>query len=240
MTNINVERLEHLEEFQQKINYKFNKIELLNIALTHSSYANEHKKQNLKHNERLEFLGDSVLGVVVSDYIFDEFPKYPEGELTKLRATIVCEPSLAFAAQKLKLGEYLLLGKGEDATGGRERLSILSNTFEAVIGSIYLDGKFNKSKDFILDNLTDIIHEAVHGNLFIDYKTELQEVLQKTTKDKIKYVVMNEEGPDHNKTFYMAVKVGDKLLGEGIGKSKKEAEQKSAKTALKQMGVFDE
>lgn len=240
MVNINVERLQLLEEFQLHINYKFERIELLNIALTHSSYANEHKKYKLKHNERLEFLGDSVLGVVVSDYIFKKFPDYPEGELTKLRATIVCEPSLAFAAQKLELGEYLLLGKGEDGTGGRERLSILSNTFEAVIGSIYLDGKFSNSKDFILDNLTEIIHEAVQGNLFIDYKTELQEVLQKTTKDKIKYIVMNEEGPDHKKTFYIAVKVGNKLLGDGIGKSKKEAEQESAKTALNKMGVFNE
>ncbi len=240
MTNISVERISHLERFQQKIKYSFNKPELLNIALTHSSYANECKKQKIKHNERLEFLGDSVLGVVVSDYIFNKFPNYPEGELTKLRATIVCEPSLGAAAQQLELGKYLLLGKGEEITGGRNRISILSDTFEAVIGAIYLDGKLNKSKEFILDNLTDIIHKAVEGSLFIDYKTELQEILQKTTKNKIKYIVIDEEGPDHNKTFYVAVKVGDKLLGEGNGKSKKEAEQESAKTALNKMGVFNE
>lgn len=240
MTNTSVERISHLEKFQQKIKYSFNRPELLNIALTHSSYANEYKKQNIKHNERLEFLGDSVLSVVVSDYIFNKFPNYPEGDLTKLRATIVCEPSLGEAAQQLQLGKYLLLGKGEDITGGRNRISILSDTFEAVIGAIYLDGKLNKSKEFILDNLTDIIHKAVAGNLFIDYKTELQEMLQKTTKNKINYIVMDEKGPDHNKTFYVAVKVGDKLLGEGNGKSKKEAEQESAKTALNKMGVFNE
>ncbi len=236
MKKLGSKRVQLLQEFQDKILYQFKNVELLNRAFTHSSYANEHKKRKMLCNERLEFLGDSILSVVVSDFIFNKYPNYPEGELTKLRATVVCEPSLAYVAQRLNLGKYLLLGKGEEATGGRERVSILADVFEAVIGSIYLDGKLDISSKFILSNLEDIIDEAVKGNLFIDYKTELQEVLQKTTKADIKYIVLKEEGPDHNKTFHVGVKVGDELLGEGIGKSKKEAEQSCAKEALNRIG----
>jgi len=157
MSNLNYERKIQLQELQSEIGYNFNNINLLNRALTHSSYANEHKKLNMTFNERLEFLGDSVLSVIVSDFIFTKYIEYPEGELTKLRATVVCEPSLAFVAKKLKLGRYLLLGKGEEATGGRDRVSILADALEALIGSIYLDGKLKSAKTFILKYLSEII-----------------------------------------------------------------------------------
>jgi len=241
MSNLNYERKIQLQELQSEIGYNFNNINLLNRALTHSSYANEHKKLNMTFNERLEFLGDSVLSVIVSDFIFTKYIEYPEGELTKLRATVVCEPSLAFVAKKLKLGRYLLLGKGEEATGGRDRVSILADALEALIGSIYLDGKLKSAKTFILKYLSEIIENAVQGgDLFIDYKTQLQETLQKTTKSKIEYRVIKEEGPDHNKIFHMEVMVDEDILGNGIGKSKKESEQNAAKTALDKIGERNE
>lgn len=233
---INTERLHLLNEIQNKTGYKFRKIELLNRALTHSSYANEHKRFKIMYNERLEFLGDSVLGLIVSDYIFMKYSDYPEGELTKLRATVVCEPSLSFIAKQIDLGKYLLLGKGEEVTGGRERVSILADAFEALIGAIYIDGKFVNAKVFVLKYMTGIIENAVNGReLFIDYKTQLQELLQKKTKARIEYKIVSEEGPDHNKTFYTEVAVKNEVLGKGFGKSKKEAEQNAAKVALERM-----
>lgn len=241
MRIISHERKIQLINFQKKIGYHFENIHLLNRALTHSSYANEHKKSNLIYNERLEFLGDSVLGVIVSEYIFSKYPEYPEGELTKLRATVVCEPSLAYIAKNIGLGSYILLGKGEEATGGRDRVSILADAFEAVIGSIYLDGKLRNAKKFTLKYLSSIIEEAVNGgDLFIDYKTQLQETIQKVNKNKIDYVLVNEEGPDHNKTFFMEVRIGEDSLGTGSGRSKKEAEQNAAKLALVNLGGKNE
>ncbi|MGF7057252.1 ribonuclease III [Brassicibacter mesophilus] len=235
------ERIVLLKEIQQKIGYKFKNINLLNWALTHSSYANEHKRFNITYNERLEFLGDSVLGLVVSDYIFTKYPNYPEGDLTKLRATVVCEPSLSFVARKINLGKYLLLGKGEEVTGGRERVSILADAFEAVIGAIYLDGKLGNARKFVLKYLSVVIEKAVNGGeLFTDYKTQLQEKLQKKTKSKIEYKVVLEEGPDHNKIFHTEVSVKNKVLGVGVGKSKKEAEQNAAKRALNRMDEKNE
>lgn len=233
-------RNEELSRIQSKTNYKFNKLELLNRALTHSSYANEHKKNSIKYNERLEFLGDSVLGIVISDYLFNQYPQFPEGELTKFRAIIVCENSLANVSRKINLGMYLLLGKGEEATGGRERASILADAFEALIGAIYLDGGINCAKQFILTNLKLTINNAISGRLFTDFKTELQEYLQKSNDSKIEYKVFKEEGPDHNKTFYVHVEYTNKILGKGIGKSKKEAEQNAAKAALEKVGAFSE
>ena len=238
---ITTERLHLLNEIQDKIGYRFKNIELLNWALTHSSYANEHKRFKITYNERLEFLGDSVLGLIVSDYIFIKYSNYPEGELTKLRATVVCEPSLSYVAKQIDLGKYMLLGKGEEVTGGRERVSILADAFEALIGSIYLDGKFNNAKTFVLKFMTGIIENAVNGmELFIDYKTQLQEILQKKTKSKIEYKIISEEGPDHNKIFHTEVIVKNKVLGKGLGKSKKEAEQNAAKTALERLEVENE
>lgn len=238
---INAERIHLLNEIQTKIGYKFRNIELLNWALTHSSYANEHKRFKITYNERLEFLGDSVLGLIVSDYIFTKYSNYPEGDLTKLRATVVCEPSLSYVAKQINLGKYMLLGKGEEVTGGRERVSILADAFEALIGSIYIDGKFNNAKVFVLRYMTDIIKNAVNGReLFIDYKTQLQEILQKKVKSKIEYKVVSEEGPDHNKIFYTEVLVKSNVLGKGFGRSKKEAEQNAAKIALERMEVENE
>lgn len=231
MKNLSKERRGKLLEFQDIIDYKFNNIKLLNRALTHSSFANEYKKQNLKYNERLEFLGDSVLGLVISDHIFKKYTKYPEGELTKIRALVVCEVSLAEGSRKLKAGEFLLLGKGEEATGGRYRTSILSDTFEAIIGAIYIDGGIVDSKKFILDNLLETVEHAVKGEILLDYKTELQELIQKSNKFPIEYRVIKEEGPDHNKSFFIEVFNNGKVLGRGKGTSKKEAEQKAAKAA---------
>lgn len=237
----NDERLKILNELQEKIEYKFKDMKLLYWALTHSSYANEHKKQKITYNERLEFLGDSVLGLVVSEYIFVKYPRYPEGDLTKLRATVVCEPSLSYLAKNINLGKYLMLGKGEEATGGRERVSILADAFEALIGAIYLDGGIENAKVFVLKYLSPIIENAVNGvELFIDYKTHLQELLQKTTKSKIEYAVILEEGPDHNKIFHTEVTLDGEVLGKGIGRSKKEAEQNAAKSALDKMGEKNE
>ncbi|KGG81146.1 ribonuclease III [Caloranaerobacter azorensis] len=233
------ERMKLLEELQEKIGYRFCNINLLNRALTHSSYANEHKKLKIKYNERLEFLGDSVLGLVVSDYIFEKYPKFPEGELTKLRAVIVCETSLSTVAKKLNLGIYLLLGKGEEATGGRERISILADALEALIGSIYLDGGLKEARKFVLNVLKNIIEDAVEGKILIDYKTQLQEVIQKNNKSSVCYNVMNEYGPDHNKIFQVKVSLNNRVLGEGIGRSKKDAEQCAAKNALIRLGVLD-
>lgn len=237
---INNDRISSLKTFEKKIKYFFNDSELLNRALTHSSFANEHKLKNIKYNERLEFLGDSVLGLVISDYLFEKYPKYPEGELTKLRAIIVCEPSLALVSKKNKLGKYLLLGNGEEATGGRNRNSILADAFEALIGAIYLDGGIDFAKKFILTNLNLIIEDATHGRLFTDYKTELQEFLQKNENSRIEYKVIDEEGPDHNKIFYIQVSASDIVLGQGSGKSKKEAEQNAAKQALIEIGSNNE
>ena len=234
-------RIKLLEEIQEKIGYQFKDKNLLNWSLTHSSYANEYKKQKIVYNERLEFLGDSILGLVVSEYIYINYPKYPEGELTKLRATVVCEPSLSFLATNLELGRYLMLGKGEEATGGRERVSILADAFEALIGAIYLDGSMENASRFVLEHLKPVIEDAVNGiELFIDYKTQLQEILQKKNKGNISYKVVKEDGPDHDKVFHTEVYSKERVIGVGAGKSKKDAEQNAARSALERMDEQNE
>ena len=239
--NISKARIELLEEIQRRSEYTFKDINILNRALTHSSYANEYKKHKIIYNERLEFLGDSILGLIVSEYIYKEYPNYPEGELTKLRSTVVCEPTLSFLAKNIDLGKYLLLGKGEEATGGRERVSIIADAFEALIGSIYLDGNMLEAKKFVLQHLEPAIKDAINGiELFIDYKTQLQEILQKKNSDKITYQVVKEEGPDHNKSFFTEVYSKEIVLGKGKGKSKKDAEQDAAKSAIIRMDESDE
>ncbi|NLM04397.1 MAG: ribonuclease III [Clostridiales bacterium] len=220
-----------LEILQKEIDYKFKDIQLLREALTHSSYANE-SKRHTNHNERLEFLGDSVLGLIISEYIFAKYKHLPEGELTKVRASVVCEPSLAEQAKKIQLGKYLLLGKGEELTGGRTRESILADALEALIGAIYIDGGIEESKKFILKHFMESIKLASTGTLFKDYKTELQELLQSKSVDKITYKVVDEHGPDHNKTFDVEVLLGDVVIGRGSGRSKKEAEQRAAKEGI--------
>lgn len=217
-----------LKTFQNKIGYTFGNRNLLLQALTHSSYANEKHMKKLSDNERLEFLGDAVLEIISSDFLYENYPDLPEGELTKLRASIVCEPTLALCAHDISIGDYLLLGKGENQTGGRQRKSILSDALEAVIGAIYLDGGFTSAKEFVLKYiLTDIEHKQ----LFYDSKTILQEVVQ-GEHEQLAYILTAESGPDHNKSFTVEVRVGEKKLGEGTGHTKKAAEQEAAYQAL--------
>lgn len=233
--------LKKLGILEENLQYKFNNIELLRQALTHSSYANENKMKIAESNERLEFLGDSILNLIVSQYLYKKYPNYPEGELTKIRASVVCESSLAFAARKIDLGSYLLLGKGEEATGGRERESILADACEALAGAIYIDSDYKTTNELFLWNFEeDIVYAVAKGDLFIDYKTELQERFQKKSKSKIEYRVEKEVGPDHNKIFYINVLVNDKVIGTGNGRNKKEAEQMAAKEGLFLMGEQNE
>lgn len=224
---------ENMKMLQKTISYTFNNNNILKEALTHSSFANESKTKKIKYNERLEFLGDSILGLVISEYIFLKYKHLPEGELTKVRAMVVCEPSLARQSKEIQLGNYLLLGKGEEFTGGRERESILADAFEALIGAIYIDGGIETAKNFILNYFLESIDLASKGVLFRDYKTHLQELLQSKSSDKIVYNVIKEHGPDHNKIFDVEVSIGDRVIGRGSGKSKKEAEQRAAEEAIK-------
>ncbi len=231
----------HFNELETSIGYKFKDIGFLENALTHSSYSNENKIYKRINNERLEFLGDSVLSIVVSRYIYKEFPNYPEGDLSKLRAQVVCEDMLNEIAVKHDVGKYLVLGKGEETTGGRDRKSILADAVEAIIAAIYLDGGLESADVFILDNLKDSINTLVKGKIFSDYKSYLQEYLQsQNSSNRIKYVVTNEEGPDHDKIFYVDLLVNKKKFGEGSGKSKKVAEQNAAKEALVKLGEIHE
>ena len=224
-----------LKEFQEILGYQFNDIDYLRRALTHSSYANENKKDKIKNNERLEFLGDSVLGLVVSEYLYSHFPNLAEGQLTKVRARIVCESSLGEAAISLGIGKYMFFGRGEELTGGRDRTSILSDAFEALIAAMYLDGGTNVVRTFVLSHMDNIIIDAIQGKLFIDYKTRLQEVIQIKKGNRIKYEIFKEEGPDHSKEFYTHVKLNDEVIGIGKGRSKKESEQAAAREGLKKL-----
>ncbi len=225
------------KELQINLNYDFEDEKILKTALTHSSYVNENKLKAIDSNERLEFLGDAILGLVVSEYLYHKYPLYPEGKLTKLRAKIVCEQSLAYVAKKFEIGGYLLLGKGEEATGGRSRESILADTMEAIIGAVYLDSNYDHVKRVMLDKFSkDVEKAASEGILFMDYKTDLQEKIQKNGNSKIEYIVSREEGPDHGKIFYIDVYVEDKKLGTGKGRNKKEAEQHAAQDALERLG----
>lgn len=226
-------RLKDLESVQENLKYRFKDIELLQTALTHSSYANEHSMKITENNERLEFLGDAVVSLIVSQYLYKKYPNYPEGELTKIRAKVVCESSLAFVARKINLGELLLLGKGEEATGGRTRESILGDASESLVGALYTDSDFETTKRVLLDKFeNDLVHAVARGSLFIDYKTDLQENLQKRKRSRIEYNVKKEEGPDHNKVFHIDVLIDNSVVGQGSGRNKKEAEQMAAKEAL--------
>lgn len=218
-----------LKELQERIGYQFREERLLRQALTHSSYANEKHMKKLSDNERLEFLGDAVLEVTSSEFLYRNHPTMPEGDLTKLRASLVCEPTLAFCTKEMELGDYLYLGKGEEQTGGRERKSILSDALEAVIGAIYLDGGFEAAKRFVERFiLTDIEHKK----LFFDSKTQLQEIVQAQYEEALHYELLGEEGPDHNKQFRVEARIGERAVGEGRGRTKKAAEQEAAYQAL--------
>lgn len=224
---------ESMDEFQKKIGYTFKNEDLLYEALSHSSFANESKKGG-NSNERLEFLGDSVLSIVVSDHIFEHYQHLPEGELTKMRAALVCEKALFEFAKTIDLGKFLFLGKGEEMTGGRDRPSIVSDAFEAVIAAIYLDGGIEPVSKYILSFLPKEF--SPDGSAFHDYKTILQEIIQKNPEDKIEYFLKGSTGPDHDKKFTVQVLLDNNVIGEGTGRSKKAAEQFAAKEALELMG----
>lgn len=225
---------ESVAALQEKIGYKFKNEKLLLEALSHSSYANENK--NLKSNERLEFLGDSVLSIIVSDHIFKHFSHIPEGDLTKLRASLVCESALFDFAKKINLGDYILLGKGEEQTGGRERPSIVSDAFEAVIAAVYLDGGMETAREYVLSFIPEDITPK-GSDAFHDYKTILQEVIQRNPEERVTYHLKSESGPDHDKHFTVQVMLNNNVIGEGTGRSKKTAEQAAAKEALALMGI---
>ena len=222
-------------ELEDKIGYHFKNKELLNTALTHSSYAKERKSQHIKYNERLEFLGDAVLSVIVSDYIFLHCPDLPEGELTKLRASLVCEKSLFEFAKKIDLGSFLVLSKGERKNGGAERPSIVSDAFEALIAAVYLDGGIEPATKHVLNFIIPAIKSSKKPQVK-DYKTTLQEIIQKNPGERLEYVPVSESGPDHNKHFVFEVHLNSNVIGRGGGKSKKEAEQQAAREALELMG----
>ncbi len=221
-----------VKTIETRIGYDFRDKNLLIRALTHSSFANEQKHHRLSNNERLEFLGDSVLSIIISEHLYNEHMSLEEGQLTKIRARIVCEASLSEAAKRIDIGKAMRFGKGEEMTGGRQRASILSDAFEALIAALYLDGGIDVAKDFVLTQMQDIIESARQGHIFTDYKTQLQEVIQADKDNKIKYEIYKEEGPDHSKMFFTHVKLNEEIIGTGSGRSKKEAEQEAAKEGL--------
>ncbi len=218
-----------LHELQEKIGYFFEDETLLKQALTHSSFANEQKINKLHNYERLEFLGDAVLELVSSEFLYKENPDMPEGQLTRLRASMVCEPALAYCARDIDLGAYILLGKGEEATGGRNRDSITSDVMEAVIGAIFLDGGIERAKDYIYRFVLSDLEDKI---LFLDSKTLLQEEIQKKNTAQLRYELVEETGPDHDKQFRVEAYLDGQLIGTGLGRTKKAAEQQAAYQAL--------
>ena len=224
---------EYMEKLEEKLEYKFRDRTLLHTALTHSSYANERKKSGVLCNERLEFLGDSVLGMITAEYLFRNEPEMPEGVMTRLRSELVCERSLAEVGRELGLGELMYLGRGEENGGGRTRPSIIADAVEAVLAAVYLDGGIEpvrKIVDKFIFSRAELIYEQTR-----DYKTELQEILQRDGAQDITYKMVGEDGPDHCKTFTSGVYLNGKEIGRGSGRSKKEAEQSAAKSALGEM-----
>ena len=221
----------YFEQLQSELNISFNNKNLLYQAFTHSSYVNEHRRKLFTDNERLEFLGDAVLELTVSKYLFEKFPNMSEGELTKLRASIVCEPSLVVFANELNFGQYVLLGKGEELTGGRERPALLADVFESFVGAMYLD----QGLDVVVAFLERIVFPKVEVGAFshvMDFKSQLQEIIQQTNNGLLSYEIVDEKGPAHNRTFVSRVLLNNGELGIGRGKSKKEAEQQAAQNAL--------
>ena len=229
---LTAKRKGELLELSARLGVEFKDLTLLHKALIHSSYANEAKEKNIVHNERLEFLGDAVLELASSTYLYMQFPQMPEGQLTKTRASIVCSTSLAELARTLHLGDYLLLGHGEEMSGGRDRQTNLEDVFEAVIGAIYLDRGWDVAKDYVTRQL---IKQVEQGGILKDYKTILQEVVYQEAQQTVSYELVSTSGPDHDKTFTFNVLVTGKVMGTGTGRSKKEAEQKAARQALEKL-----
>ncbi|MDO4166352.1 MAG: ribonuclease III [Eubacteriales bacterium] len=220
-------------EFEEKIGYTFADPDLLVMALTHSSYSNEKRLKKYQCNERLEFLGDAVLELISSEYIYQDNPTKPEGDLTRIRASYVCEPTLALCAREIQLGEYIQLGKGEDMTGGRERDSILSDALEATIGAVYLDGGFERAKEYVQ---RFVLRDIEQKQLFYDSKTILQEIVQGKHRS-MNYELISESGPDHNKSFTVAVVIDGKQVATATDRTKKKAEQSAAYQAILQLGA---
>ena len=218
-----------LDRLEEKIGYRFKDKALLKQAITHSSFANEQKINRKKDYERLEFLGDAVLEMITSAFLYETYPDLKEGEMTRMRATIVCGASLAFCAKDMELGEFILLGKGEEATGGRKKENITSDVVEAIIGAIYLDGGYEKAKDFIH---RIVLSDLENKQLFFDSKTLLQEQVQRKHGNTLDYVLIAETGPDHDKEFIVEARINGKTMGKGSGKTKKSAEQKAAYEAI--------
>ena len=225
-----------MQELEKKLNYTFRNPALLGEALSHSSYANEHRANHLNSNERLEFLGDSVLGFVTAEFLFTQHPNLSEGDLTRIRAALVCEQSLYEVAKKLELGRYLKLGRGEEAGGGRERTSILADATEAVFAAVYLDGGIAEASALIHRVLLDVEREEIVEERRRDFKTSLQELIQRQADQVLSYRMIGEQGPDHAKIFQAEVLLNGEPLGSGFGRSKKEAEQSAAKAALQTLG----
>ncbi|MCR5757226.1 MAG: ribonuclease III [Selenomonas sp.] len=232
---LSAKRIEELQELSARLGVEFKDMSLLQQALIHSSYANEAKKKNIVHNERLEFLGDAVLELASSTYLYMHFPQMPEGQLTKIRASIVCSTSLAELARGLHLGEYLLLGHGEEMSGGRDRQTNLEDVFEAVIGAIYLDQGWEIAKDYVIRQLMPLFVQVQQGAILKDYKTILQEVVYQEAQQTVSYELVSTSGPDHDKIFTFNVRITGKVMGTGTGHSKKEAEQKAARQALEKL-----
>lgn len=228
----------NLSEVEESLGIKFNNPEIIKVALTHSSYAKQYIGGY--YNERLEFLGDSVLQLVITDFLFSNKEDLSEGELTKIRSLIVCENSLFEISKNLKLSKQIRMSRGEELTGGRERTSISADAVEAVIAAIYLDKGFENAKEFILKNFSIIIDKAINNKIVLDFKTELQEYLQRNGEISIIYEMLKFEGPPHRRKFFVDVLIDSNKKGTGVGYSKKEAEQNAAKEALIKMGVIDE
>jgi ribonuclease-3 len=225
-------------QFERRIAYGFKNRKLLLEALTHSSYSNERRGENVQNNERLEFLGDAVLSIAISEQLFKANKDLPEGELTKIRSKIVCEATLSTCARKLQLGEMMQFGRGEEMTGGRTRASILADAFEALIAAIYLDGGMEEAASFVHRNLETAVRDAISGKVFLDYKTHLQELIQTRRDNRIRYEIVAEDGPDHCKIFHTQVLLNEEVVGAGQGRSKKEAEQEAARAAIEVLETF--
>ena len=232
MKNLNLTKIE------EAIGVKFNNSSLLQTALTHSSYAKQFK--DAQYNERLEFLGDSVLQLCITEYLFINYKNKSEGELTKIRSLIVCENSLYKVARKINLSEFIRMSRGEELTGGRDRISIQADAVEAVLAAIYLDRGIEEANKFILEKFMDIISKAIQNKIILDFKTKLQEFLQVNGEVNINYELIKYEGPPHHRKFFVSVFVDNKEMGKGLGYSKKEAEQNAAKEALVELEVIDE
>jgi ribonuclease-3 len=229
---MNDERVQRLRELEENLGYRFTDIGLLEKALTHRSFVNENPALSFKDNERLEFLGDAVLELTITDMLMKKFPDHAEGQLSKLRASVVNEQPLAELARQFRLGEFLLLGRGEESSGGRMKASLLANAFESIIAAMFLDAGFDRTAIFIGQLFAPLIGEETATAIYRDYKTVVQEVCQIRFRDVPRYVLISEIGPDHNKRFETSLVIGEQIIATGTGRNKKEAEQQAAKSAL--------